>query len=154
VGKTRDRAVKAALLAIVAVLVGAGLVLLGRMTVARPPGHDSAYQTGRSDGYVDGLRVGEAQGREEGRALQEGNSLPAGSRTLVQDAFKAGYDAGANDVFAGYDGGWAFGTPYVVTLEQGSGQIVYRIRARTPFQAGVTYDLCPNGRDLCQQPQS
>jgi hypothetical protein len=145
------RTAKTALLATVALLVATGLVLLGRMTADGHTANRQGYETGRNDGYTDGLRVGEAQGRQEGRALQEGNSLPAGTRQPVKDAFDAGYAAGANDVFAGYDGGWAMATPYLVTLEQGSGQIVYRIRVRTPVQAQVNYYLCPDERDICQQ---
>jgi len=103
--------------------------------------------------YFDGLRAGEAQGREEGRMLQLGQSLPAASRQPVSDAFKAGYVAGTNDAFAGYDGGWAPATLYVVTLERGDGPIVYRISSRVPLQPGVDYYLCPNGHDLCQQPR-
>ena len=51
--------------------------------------------------YFDGLRVGAAQGRLEGRALQIGDTVPPGSRHAVEDAFKAGYAAGANDAVAG-----------------------------------------------------
>jgi hypothetical protein len=61
-------------------------------------------------------------GIEEGRALQQ----PAQAR----DAFKAGYAAGANDVFGGYDGGWDYDRPYVITLEQGSDGVTYKIATR------------------------
>jgi hypothetical protein len=63
-----------------------------------------------------------AAGLEEGRALQQ----PAAAR----DAFKAGYQAGANDVFGGYDGGWDYDRPYVITLEQGSDGVTYKIATR------------------------
>jgi hypothetical protein len=63
-------------------------------------------------------------GIQEGRALQQ----PAQAR----DAFKAGYAAGANDVFGGYDGGWDYDRSYVITLQQGSNGITYRIATRTP----------------------
>jgi hypothetical protein len=102
--------------------------------------------------YFDGLRAGEAQGRMEGRAIQEGAALPAGDRHAVHDAFAAGYTAGLNDAFAGYDGGWSLGVPWVVTLEGGSGQVAYRIRDRTRVLPGVDYYLCPDGHHLCQRP--
>ena len=108
-------------------------------------------ETVRGDAYFAGLRVGEAQGRQEGRALQEGASLPRGSRQPVTDAFNAGYAEGTNDAFAGYDGGWALSAPYVITLEEGSGQIVYRISSRTPIAANVNYYLCADGHDICQE---
>jgi hypothetical protein len=104
-----------------------------------------------SDAYFAGLLAGEAQGRQEGRALQEGIALPKNARHAVSDAFDAGYAAGANDAFAGYDGGWTLSVPYVVTLTEGAGKIVYRIESRTPVKAGMNYYLCANGRDICQE---
>jgi hypothetical protein len=136
---------------VVAALVAAGgLVLLGRATSGS---HTGGYQTGRSDGYFDGLRVGEARGRQEGRALAEEASVPAAARPSVRDAFNSGYTAGLNDAFAGYDGGWALSTPYVVALEAGTAPIVYRISSRTLFEKGVNYYLCPDGHALCQEPR-
>jgi len=129
-----------------AVVIGGGLFLLGRVTA---PTH-SAKAPGD---YFAALRAGEAQGREEGRALQAGSELPAGDQHVARDAFATGYAAGANDVFAGYDGGWTKGAPWVVILDAGSGQVVYRIRDREPVRAGVNYYLCPDGHSLCQQPR-
>ncbi len=65
-----------------------------------------------------------AAGVEEGRALQQ----PAQAR----DAFKAGYQAGANDAFGGFDGGWDYDRPYVITLTHGSDGVTYRIATRKP----------------------
>ncbi len=131
-----------------AILVAAALGWIGRETVHRGA---PLSETGRSDAYFDGLRVGEAQGRQEGRALQEGASLPRDSRHPVTDAFNAGYAAGTNDAFAGYDGGWALSVPYVITVEEGSGHIVYRISSRTPIATNVNYYLCADGHDICQE---
>jgi hypothetical protein len=103
--------------------------------------------------YLDGLMAGEAQGREEGRALELGRTLPAGERQAVEAAFKAGYAAGAVDVFGGYDGGWALGAPYVVTLAPGKGAITYRIGSRVPMQRGIAYFLCPDGHGVCPAPR-
>jgi hypothetical protein len=63
-------------------------------------------------------------GVREGRALQQ----PAQAR----DAFRAGYQAGANDVFGGYDGGWDYDRPYVITLKKGSDGVTYTIATRKP----------------------
>ena len=41
--------------------------------------------------------------------------------------------------------------PWIITLEGGSGQIVYRIHDRTQVEPGVEYYLCPDGHALCQQ---
>jgi len=115
---------------------------------AASPGPGTSGQT-----YLDGLIAGQAQGRKEGRALELGQTLPAGERDAVEAAFKAGYAAGANDVFGGYDGGWAMGAPYVVSLAPGAGPITYRIGSRTPLEPGIAYYLCPDGRGLCQEPR-
>ena len=125
-----------------ATVVAAALVLLGRIT-AHPA----------TAGYLDGLRVGQAQGVRTGRALQEGSAVSPQSRRPVQDAFDAGYAAGANDAFSGYDGGWALSSPYLVTLQAGSRQITYRISSRTPVEPDVNYYLCAGGHDICREPR-
>jgi hypothetical protein len=147
----RARKQKAALGLIAAIAIAAGLVMLGRLSVHSGPAPQRGSAAARSDDYFDGLRVGEAQGRQEGRAIQEGAQLPATSRQPVHDAFNDGYAAGTNDAFAGYDGGWALSVPYVVSLEGGSGKIAYRISTRTVVEPNVNYYLCPNGHDICQQ---
>jgi hypothetical protein len=136
-------------LSLVAVLAVPALVALGRVTADRAPARRSPVD--QSAEYFDGLQVGEAQGRREGRTLQEGIALPANTRRAVHDAFDAGYVAGANDVFAGYDGGWAIGVPYVVTMAEASGHIVYRIKTREPMKPDVNYHLCADGHDICQE---
>ena len=73
-----------------------------------------------------GVREGHAAGLQEGRALQATGSSPRSIRA----AFDAGYAAGANDVFGGFDGGWSLSEPYVVTLARGSGAVTYRIDSR------------------------
>ena len=72
---------------------------------------------------------------------------------VARTAFDQGYAAGANDVFVGYDGGWGLSEPYVVVLVHGANGITYRIAARTPLRPGVNYYLCPDSRQLCQQPR-
>ncbi|HEY7488736.1 MAG TPA: hypothetical protein VH912_30125 [Streptosporangiaceae bacterium] len=144
------------------VAVGAGLFFLGRLTAH---GYDDGVRDGRAaglrdgrsaglrDGTAAGLREGRAQGRAEGRALQVAQAAPATSRDAVAAAFRKGYAAGANDVFAGYDGGWGLAAPYVIALSRGSGPVTYRIDSRTPMHAGVNYYLCPGSRTLCQEPR-
>lgn len=132
-----------AVLALLAGLVAAVAVFaLGRASVHTP-------RPSPLGDYFDGLRVGQAQGRELGRAEQAGNTLPAHDRRVAHDAFRLGYAAGANDVFAGYDGGWALDRPWIIVLEPGGKRIDYRIRDRTPVEPGVAYYLCPDGKSLC-----
>ena len=103
---------------VVAVVAGAALAAgafaLGRGTADTDAGHEA------------GVREGRAAGLQEGRALQATGSSPHGARA----AFDAGYAAGANDVFGGFDGGWSLSSPYVISLRKGSGAIAYRIDSR------------------------
>ena len=131
---------------VVALAIGAALFVLGRGTA--PTSHAPRASIGT---YIDGLRDGAAQGREQGRAFQVGAQLAANDRHIARDAFRAGYAAGANDVFAGYDGGWTFSAPWVITLAPGNTGIDYRILGRTPLDPGISYYLCPDGRSLCHQ---
>jgi len=124
-------------------------LLLGTLLIGPAHGAEvSPAMAGQT--YLDGLVAGEAQGREEGRALQIGQGLPADARKAVTAAFVAGYAAGADDVFGGYDGGWAMHAPYVVTLAPAQGAVTYRIGSRIQMQPGIAYFLCPDGRSLCQ----
>jgi len=127
----------------VCVALAGGAFALGRATADTDGGEGEAGQARRlapaeakrreaggaqgsaaaeAQGRAAGLREGRALGIREGRALQ----LPTGARR----AFRAGYVAGANDVFGGFDGGWALGTPYVVTVAKGGGGVTYRIDSR------------------------
>jgi hypothetical protein len=95
---------------LIAALV-AGAFVIGRVTA---PGDDGP-------GSADAAR---AAGVQEGRALQ----VAPRSR----EAFQDGYEAGANDVFGGYDGGWDYGRPYVITLRKGANGVTYAIASRKP----------------------
>jgi hypothetical protein len=106
---------------VLAVVAGAALAVAG-------------FALGRSSADTDagrdaGVREGRAGGLQEGRALQATGSAPT-----ARAAFDAGYAAGANDVFGGFDGGWSLGEPYVVTLARGSGGVTYRIDSRRPLR--------------------
>ena len=102
---------------VVAVVAAAALAVagfaLGRASADTDAGHDA------------GVREGRAAGLQEGRALQA-----TGSAASAREAFDAGYAAGANDVFGGFDGGWSLGEPYAITLARGSGGVTYRIDSR------------------------
>jgi hypothetical protein len=49
--------------------------------------------------------------------------------------YNVGYRAGREAAFAGYDGGWAYGVPYEITLQPGGPGITYRIASRKPLSA-------------------
>jgi hypothetical protein len=136
------------LVTLIGAVLAAGVFVLGRETAPEPA---SGYRAGYGAGYGAGLAAGRAQGVQEGRALQEGLALPADARDAAAAAFNAGYRAGANDTFGGYDGGWSVGPPYLVTLAAGSDGVTYRIASRTSVQAGVAYYLCPQRPTICQE---
>lgn len=99
----------------------AGLYGLGRAT-----SHPGSGGKARDAAYARGVEDGRAQGVRDGRADQETHALPADVRDGAKAAFDDGYQAGANDVFTGYDGGWAYAEPYVVTLARGGAGVTYR----------------------------
>lgn len=131
---------------VLAVCTGIGLYVLGR-------GSAGPDRQGRDAAYARGFDDGRAQGVREGRADQEVHSLSAGARDIARAAFDDGYQAGANDLFSGYDGGWSYATPYVITLARGGPGITYRPDSRTPLRDGVGYYLCPHSQRLCQEPR-
>lgn len=145
----RTRTVKIILGAFAVAALAGGTYALGVVTADTGAAHSSGYRQGHIDGYLSGLQDGASSGREEGRSAQEVAALPANERKPARKAFHAGYAGGANDVFAGYDGGWGLGTPYVITLKPGTGSITYRIAKRTQLQPGVAYYLCSDGHSLC-----
>ena len=68
-----------------------------------------------------------------------------GARSLTRgQAFNTGYRAGREAAFGGFDGGWAYGTPYVVVLQRGGPGITYRVAHRMPLSPGVSYRVCGN----------
>ena len=62
-------------------------------------------------------------------------------------SFAAGYRAGREDAFSGFDGGWALGQPYIVTLRRGPTGVTYRFARRWFMAPGVAYRVC--GRSVC-----
>ena len=60
------------------------------------------------------------------------------------------YQAGREDAFAGFDGGWVFGIFDAWTLKRVGGGITYKFARRWAMQPGVTYRVC--GHEVCAQP--
>ena len=77
-------------------------------------------------------------------------SADHGSSRPEPGSYRAGYQAGREDAFAGFDGGWALGVPYAVTLERAGGGITYKFARRWALQPGVTYRVC--GHEVCARP--
>ena len=49
-------------------------------------------------------------------------------------SYTAGYRAGREAAFSGFDGGWAYGVPYVVTVRRGPPGITYAFATRRPLR--------------------
>jgi hypothetical protein len=72
----------------------------------------------------------------------------AGTRQVpARGSFDAGYLAGREAAFAGYDGGWAYDAPYIVFLRPGGPGITYRVARRLPLMPGFEYRVC--GGQVC-----
>ncbi len=62
---------------------------------------------------------------------------------VASGSFAAGHEA----AFGGFDGGWAYATPYIVTLRRGGPGITYRFARRWTMVPGAEYRIC--GRGIC-----
>ena len=141
-------------LALAAVAVAAGLVAAGRFSAGAGSARSDGFQAGHQAGYTEGVHDGRNAGVQEGRALQAPLNLPSDAQDAARAQFNAGYVAGANDVFDGYDGGWGLDTPYVVVLSPAGNGVTYRIQSRVTLQPDVNYHLCPHSATtLCQEPR-
>jgi hypothetical protein len=80
-----------------------------------------------------------------GRASVDDHAGP-----VPRGSYAAGVRAGHEAAFAGFDGGWAFHAPYVVTLRRGGPGITYVFDRRWPLLPGFEYRAC--GRGVCRRP--
>ena len=137
---------------LLAILAAAVLVGLGRLTAPAPAAaRVRGYHDGTVAGHAEGFLAGRAEGLQEGQALAATAGLPPGPRERAKAAFDAGYRAGANGVFSGYDGGWSLGQPYVIVLARGANGVTYRIAARAQCPEASATDAtrllaCRTGR--------
>ena len=57
-----------------------------------------------------------------GRASVDAHPAPTGS-----------YAAGREAAFSGFDGGWSYGEPYIITLKRGGPGVTYEFASRRPL---------------------
>jgi hypothetical protein len=74
-------------------------------------------------------------------------SVDSKPRSVARGSFADGYRSGREDAFSGFDGGWSFDTPYIVTLRHAGGGITYRFARRWTMERGVEYRRC--GDSVC-----
>jgi hypothetical protein len=87
-----------------------------------------------------------------GRATAGDGSRPAAAASVPRGSYADGYRAGREDAFSGFDGGWDYATPYIVTLRRGGPGITYAFARRVPLRPGVEYRACGRGR-VCSRGQ-
>jgi hypothetical protein len=76
-------------------------------------------------------------------------SVDTGPARVTPGSFTDGYRAGREAAFSGFDGGWSYGEPYIVTLRRGGPGITYRFARRWPVLPRRTYRLC--GHWICSR---
>lgn len=112
--------------------VGVGCFFVGRLTAPT-----------RSGGYLSGYTDGQIAGVEQGRLIQGSESLLPQDAKSAKDAYKTGYQDGANDAFTlQFDGGWKLNAPYIVTVTHATNGITYRFAMRDTMEAGKSYYVC------------
>jgi hypothetical protein len=74
-------------------------------------------------------------------------SVDARPAPVPRGSFADGFRTGREAAFSGFDGGWSYGEPYIVTLRRGGPGVTYRFARRWPMQPGRTYRTC--GRWVC-----
>jgi hypothetical protein len=84
-------------------------------------------------------------------AFLAGRATAGGSAHVVARPHPGSYDAGWEDAFSGFDGGWVLGDPYVVTLRHGGPGLTYRFDRRWPLLPGHEYRIC-NKDIICSRP--
>lgn len=60
---------------------------------------------------------------------------------VLSGSFAAGHEA----AFGDFDGGWAYATPYIVTLRRGGPGITYVFARRWTMVPGAEYRVCGHG---------
>jgi hypothetical protein len=80
-----------------------------------------------------------------GRASVDSRPAP-----VAPGGYTEGYRAGREAAFGGFDGGWSYGEPYIVSLSRGGPGVTYRVARRWPMLPGETYRRC--GGWICGPP--
>ncbi len=107
-------------------------------------GYNEIYAAGQSAGNAAGTKSGEASGQAEGE--KEGKAQ--GTEEGEKQGEATGIEDGANQALGGF-GSWDTGTPYVVTVGEGSGDVPYVVQNRTQMQEGLNYKICSSGSGIC-----
>jgi hypothetical protein len=78
-------------------------------------------------------------------AIIAGAFLAGRASAPSQPVVGGSYAAGREAAFSGFDGGWAYGVPYIVVLERGGPGVTYRFADRRPMLPGRAYRRCATG---------
>ena len=151
----QNRGAIIALVVLAIVAVGAAAFFIGRSN-GESRGEDSVraeYQPGQPAYqaiFNKGRAVGTAAGTASGQAQGEKTGQEKGTKLGLQKGQQQGQVTGANDVFAGFSGGWQTGNFYIVLIDQGTGGVDYKIASRKQMQPGFDYKICvDNSSEVC-----
>lgn len=140
-----------ALVVLAIVAVGAGAFFIGRSN-GENRGEDTVraeYQPGQP-AYQAIYAKGQAAGNASGQAQGQKTGQEKGTKLGLEKGTAQGQVTGANDVFAGFSGGWQTGAFYIVLIEKGSGSVNYSIDSRKEMQSGFDYKICENNsNEIC-----
>lgn len=108
-------------------------------------GYNEIYAAGAKSGTAAGQRAGQAQGQKEGEAK--------GTEKGKSQGVAEGTADGAAAALGNFST-WSTSTPYVVTMDQGSGDVPYTVASRTLMQPDTFYKICSSGTGVCSEPDN
>lgn len=105
-------------------------------------GYNEIYAAGAKSGTAAGTKAGQAQGQKEGEAK--------GTEKGKQQGVAEGTADGAAAALGNFSS-WSTSTPYVITMDQGSGDVPYSVASRTLMQPDTFYKICASGTGVCTE---
>jgi hypothetical protein len=108
--------------------------------------YDKGKKAGKKAGFKEGQKQGQAAGEQQGKqvGLEQGTAQgqAQGDATSVKD--------GATAALGGFSS-WDTNSLYIVSVDQGQGNVPFAITSRQPMQEGVSYSLRQNDpQNLCR----
>lgn len=105
-------------------------------------GYNEIYNAGAASGAAAGKKAGQAQGQKSGEA--------EGTEKGKQQGVAEGTADGAAAALGNFSN-WSTTTPYVITMDQGSGDVPYTVASRTLMQPDTFYKICASGSGVCTE---
>lgn len=107
-------------------------------------GYNEIYAKGAADGNAAGQKSGEASGQAQG----EKEGVAKGTEKGQAEGEATGTADGASQALGGFSS-WSTDSPYVVTMDSGSGDVPYVVQNRTQMEPDTNYKICSSGSGIC-----